>query len=266
MGGLALPCGAEPSAQQLAFFESHVRPVFVNRCYECHGDGSDESGLNLESLAALLRGGKRGPAIVPGDPKKSLLILAVNHADQLHMPPKTKIPTREIAALTRWVQMGAPWPNAAPVAATKAADAEGAVITDEQRAFWAFQPPITSTLPSIKATGWPLSPVDHFVLARLEEAGLQPAPRADRRTLIRRATFDLTGLPPTIGEIEEFLDDDSPDAYARLIERLLHSPRYGERWGRHWLDVARYADSKRDGREFGIRQRFSIPRLRHRCL
>jgi len=191
----------------------------------------------------MLRGGESGPAIVPGVPESSLLVDAINHGDVVQMPPTGKLPLQPIADLTAWVKMGAPWPSEQiSVRPTEPKTASYELSADD-KAFWAFQPPANRLLPKVQQTGWPKTPVDHFVLGQLEAKGLEPAPGADKRILIRRTTFDLTGLPPTPEEIAPFLRDDSPDAYARVVDRLLASPRYGERWGRHWLDVARYADS-----------------------
>jgi hypothetical protein len=231
------------SEENVNFFETRVRPVLVERCFACHAGDAVESDFNVDSLAGILAGGARGPAVVPGEPEASLLILAINHADQLHMPPKTKISAREIADLTTWVKLGAPWPDAEPrhLSATSTSS-DVAVFSAAEREFWAFQPPQISRTTCPDAAGI-RSPIDQFVISRLEEQGLRPAPPADRRTLIRRATFDLTGLPPSIEEVDHFLSDDSPNAFERLVDRLLASPRYGERWGRRWLDVARYADS-----------------------
>ncbi len=233
---------ADPEAAK--FFETKIRPVLVARCYKCHGpESKPEGNLRLDSLAGMLAGGDIGPAIKPGDAKASLLIDAINHGDVVQMPPKTKLPANEIADLTAWVSQGAPWPDAPPVAARPASDAAAYAISEADRNFWAFRPPADPPLPTVKNSSWPTSPLDRFVLAALESRGLQPAPPADRRTLIRRVTFDLHGLPPTPEEVERFLADTSNDALAKVVDRLLASPRYGERWGRHWLDVARYADS-----------------------
>ena len=244
--GAALPVLADaPTLKPLEFFEKRVRPILVNRCYDCHSGDDPENGLQLDSLAGMLRGGDLGPAIVPGKPQQSLLISAINHGELLKMPPKEKLPTAELVALTAWVKMGAPWPNAKPLPVPKTRNKKktGPLFTQEQKSFWLFQPPVDPDLPAIRNTDWPKSPLDSFVLARLEAAGFPPAPPADKRMLIRRATFDLIGLPPSPEEIDAFLADDSPGAFARLVDRLLSSPHYGERWGRHWLDVARYADS-----------------------
>jgi cytochrome c553 len=234
----------QPNAAAVEFFETKVRTVLVQRCFRCHGPKSDaEAGLRLDSLARMLRGGRSGPAIVPGKPRESLLILAINHDTFVHMPPKKMLPRHEIADLTAWVQMGAPWPNAQVPVHAAAPSATEIQFTEADRSFWAFQPPVDPPIPSVQHKDWPQSPLDHFVLARLEAKGLKPAPPADKRTLIRRATLDLHGLPPTPAEIDAFLGDDSPNAFARVVNRLLGSPRYGESWGRHWLDVVRYADS-----------------------
>ena len=225
-----------------AFFESKIRPILVERCQGCHGSEKQKGNLRLDSLAAMVAGGDGGPALMAGKPEESLLIEVIGYASDLKMPPKSKLPQQEIALLTEWVKRGAVWPNAKPVTPA-APSATGPLFTPEQKAFWAFQPVVDAQPPVVQNEGWCQSPLDRFVLAGLEATGLSPAPQADRRTLIRRATFDLTGLPPTPEEIAAFLADDSHLAFSRVIDRLLASPRYGERWGRHWLDVARYADS-----------------------
>ena len=224
---------APPTAEQLRFFETNVRPVLVEHCQKCHGSKKQWSGLRLDSREALLRGGDSGAAIVPGEPNKSLLIRAVRHEDEnLKMPEDGKLADRQIADLVRWVEMGAPFP-----------DAPKTNVRSRDPKHWAFQPPTASAIPTVKNAEWSQTNLDNFVLSKLEAAGLSPVEKADKRTLIRRVTFDLTGLPPTRAEIEEFLADERADAFAQLVDRLLASPAYGERWGRHWLDVARYADS-----------------------
>ncbi len=234
----------EPDAAGLELFEKRVRPLLVERCEECHSGEEPESGLGVDSLAALLRGGTRGPAIVPGKPNESLLIRAVQHGELLKMPPKSKLPAAEIADLARWVELGAPWPGAAPVTVTPQAPANiEPPIEEVQREFWSFQTPVRPPVPNVNDGAWVRSPIDAFVLSRLEKANMSPAPQADKRTLIRRVTFDLIGLPPTPEEVAAFVADESPDSLERLVDRLLASPHYGERWGRRWLDVARYADS-----------------------
>jgi cytochrome c553 len=218
------------------FFENKVRPILANNCYSCHTDGA-AADLHIDSREALLKGGKSGPAIVPGDPAKSLMIQAVEQTGKLKMPQGGKLTAAEVQTLCDWVKMGAPWPAASANMASAKDN-----ITPEQRAFWSFQPIHVPEEPKVKDVHWAKTPIDKFVLAKLEAEGLKPAPEADRRTLIRRATFDLTGLPPTPEEVEAFEKDKSPNAFAKVVDRLLASPRYGERWGRHWLDVARYAD------------------------
>lgn len=224
---------APPTAEQLRFFETNVRPVLVEHCLKCHGSKKQWAGLRLDSREALLRGGDSGAAIVPGEPSKSLLIRAVRHEDEnLKMPEDGKLSDRQIADLVRWVEIGAPFPSSPKTAAR---------TRDPQH--WAFQPPHEPRVPAVKNEAWAATTVDKFVLSKLEAAEITPAERADKRTLIRRVTFDLTGLPPTPSEIEDFLADERADAFAQVVDRLLASPAYGEKWGRHWLDVTRYADS-----------------------
>ena len=235
------------TADQLAFFESKIRPLLADRCLDCHSGDEPESGLNLESRQAMLRGGELGPAVIPGQPRQSLLISAINHDEYIKMPPKQKLPTVEVVNLTRWVEMGAPWPHDDEQANDQEpilSNSDGTpAFTAEQTSFWAFQRPARPNLPEVVNQDWPQTATDYFVLEKLEEAGLTPAPPADKETLIRRATYDLIGLPPEPHHIAAFLRDTSPDAYTTVIDRLLASPHYGEHWGRHWLDVARYADS-----------------------
>jgi Protein of unknown function (DUF1553)/Protein of unknown function (DUF1549)/Planctomycete cytochrome C len=232
----------------IRFFETKIRPVLAENCFGCHGpeSGKGKAGLRIDSFESLRRGGNSGPAIVPGDPDASLLILAVRHDSSLAaMPPKSKLQQGEMEALTAWVKMGAPWPTAATAhAAPKPPTAASGARWDQAtRAFWAFQPLKIPPLPDVGDRRWPRTPIDRFILSKLEESRLKPAIPADKKTLIRRATLDLLGLPPSPEEIDAFDRDQSPDAFARVVDRLLASPRYGERWGRHWLDVARYADS-----------------------
>jgi mono/diheme cytochrome c family protein len=231
-----------PSAGEVEFFEKKVRPVLVTNCFRCHGDGKTKGGLSLASRDALLKGGDTGPAIVPGQPAKSLLIQAIRHEGETQMPPKKKLADHEIADLTAWVQRGAAWP---PVpTAGGAIRSSGAPISASDRSFWSFQPIADPPLPVVKDRPWPRKPLDHFVLSKLEARGLHPVRPADKRALLRRVTFDLIGLPPTPEEIDGFLRDDSPDAFARVVDRLLASPHYGERWARHWLDIARYGEDQ----------------------
>lgn len=231
-------------ADDSEFFEKKIRPVLAVHCFECHSADSQESGLRVDSLAAMLAGGERGPAIVPGKPDESLLISAVRHSDTLQMPENRKLSQPIIDDLAQWVRDGAKWPNSEPVMPPSAPVAVERMPTDDDRQFWAFQTPQRSPVPNVgDANGWARTSLDRFVLEQLEFQELHPNPIADRRILIRRATLALIGLPPTPDDIVAFLADDSPAAFEFVVERLLASPRYGERWGRHWLDVVRYADS-----------------------
>ena len=222
-----------------------VRSLLASRCGKCHDDATAKGGLSLASAAGLLAGGDSGPAIVPGKPEESLLLAAVGYADdRVQMPPDGKLSAAEIKSLSEWVMQGAPWPAAGAPAGAPVARAAPRRITDADRAHWAFQPVHDEAPPEVANEAWPRGAIDRFILARLEAAGLPPVEPADKRTLLRRATFDLTGLPPTPEEMEDFLADESPEAFETVIERLLASPQYGERWGRHWLDVVRYADAR----------------------
>jgi cytochrome c553 len=233
------------AAEREAFFEQKVRPLLVDKCFQCHGEKKQEGGLRLDSRAAVLKGNESGPAVVAGKPEESRLLEVIGYDDVIKMPPKQKLADAEIATLTEWVKIGAPWPGtettAAPVLG-QSATPEG--IVNARATHWAFQPVRPAEPPSVKDSVWGAAPIDRFVLARLEEAGLSPSPCADRRTLLRRVTFDLIGLPPTAEDAAAFENDPSPDAFATVVDRLLSSLHYGERWGRHWLDVARYADTK----------------------
>jgi mono/diheme cytochrome c family protein len=240
--GMAAPTtAAEPDiAGGIEFFESRVRPIFVEHCYECHADQA-EGGLRLDSPSALLQGGDSGAVVKPGAPDESVLIHAVSYAvDASSMPPTGKLSERSIADLREWVRRGAPMPHPTGDAAAKPRNK--VVIDDAARGYWAFRPARLHDAPSVSDAGWPRQKIDRFLLSKLDEHGIRPAPRADRRTLIRRLYFDLIGLPPTTAEIETFVADRRPNAERRLVDRLLASPRYGERWARHWLDVVRYGE------------------------
>jgi mono/diheme cytochrome c family protein len=245
MAALLVSCvpvrAQEPTPGEAEFFEKQVRPLLAEHCLSCHGDGAKlKGGLNLKSRAGLLTGGDSGPAAVAGKPDESLLVKAISYQlDDVRMPPKGKLGSRQIDILTQWVRMGMPWPQTIAMADAQ----KGFTITDDQRRFWAFQPVAKVQLPTVKNGDRPHTPIDRFILAGLEAKGMAPARQADKRTLLRRATFDLTGLPPAPSDVEAFLKDSAPDAFARVVDRLLASPHYGERWGRHWLDVVRYADS-----------------------
>jgi hypothetical protein len=245
--GLSLAFGgsAAPAAAQTPdLFETRVRPVLAERCTDCHGAAA-AGGLRVDSREALLTGGKSGPAIVPGDPEQSLLIRAVRHASGVRPMPfgSAALSSGEIDALAEWIAAGAEWPVAAAGAApAPLATAREYVISDEQRAFWSFQPLARPAVPAVSDASWSKTDIDRFVLARLEREGLRPVRSAERRDLIRRATLDLTGLLPTPEEVGAFEADQAPDAFEKVVDRLLASPRYGETWGRHWLDVARYGE------------------------
>ena len=234
------------------FFEKEVRPILVERCQECHSDAKVKGGLKLTSRSLVLTGGDGGPAAVEGKPDESPIIQAIRYQDEPKMPPKGKLPDREVETLTKWVAMGLPWPEARAEALVAApAPGKAYQITDEQRAFWSFRPMADPKPPAVADGAWPSGAIDRFILAGLEAKGLHPAPAAGRGTLIRRVTFDLLGLPPTPDEVAAFEADPTPDAFGKVVDRLLTDPRYGQRWGRHWLDLARYADS-RDVRFTGI--------------
>jgi hypothetical protein len=226
---------AEPGGVE--FFEKRVRPVLVERCYECHGEKKQKGGLRLDSAAAVRAGGDSGAVLVPGQPEKSLLIKVISWSDpDLQMPPKNKLPDAEIAVLTEWVKMGAPDPRTNQ-------SSQIANLKSQPTNHWAYQPLKKSMPPATKDASWPRTDTDRFILAKLDAKQLRPNPDADRITLLRRTYYDLIGLPPTPEQIDDFVKDSSPDAFARVVDRLLASPQFGERWGRHWLDVARYAES-----------------------
>ena len=233
---LALLLSAGPVAAQqdsAQFFEMRIRPLFQEKCVACHSDEKRMSGLSLESKKGTEAGGNRGPIAVAGKPEESRIIEAVSYTGALKMPPTGRLREQQIEDLKAWVRAGMPWPDA------PAESARSAPKTDH----WSFRAPVRPTEPAIKNAAWARNPIDRFILARLEKEGLKPSAEADRTTLIRRLSLDLIGLPPTLAEIDAFIADARPDAYERQVERLLGSPHYGERWGRHWLDVARYADT-----------------------
>jgi hypothetical protein len=246
LGGLPGPGRAdEPTPEQIEHFEKKVRPVLVEHCYKCHSAQAKKlkGDLLLDSREAILKGGESGPVLVPGQPARSRLIKAIGYGDpDLQMPPKGKLPETAIADLTAWVQMGAPWPPADGPGAGRNQYAFD--LARRKREHWCWQPLRPHQPPQVKLTSWALDPSDRFLLARLEAKGLRPAGPADRRTLLRRVSFDLIGLPPTPEEILAFVNDQSPEAFAKVVDRLLASPHFGERWGRHWLDLVRYAESR----------------------
>ncbi|MDQ3623049.1 MAG: DUF1549 domain-containing protein, partial [Verrucomicrobiota bacterium] len=238
--GAAAALAEDPGIE---FFEKKIRPVLVESCYECHGEEKQKGGLRLDSKAAWEKGGDSGTAIVPGDPDKSLLIEAIRYGDEdLQMPPDKsggKLSPQKIADLEAWVKIGAPDPRTGvPLAVNPATEMARA------REHWAFRPVAKPPLPAVKDSGWAKMPVDAFVLAKLEAKGMRPTAPADKRTLLRRVYFDLTGLPPSPEDTDTFVKDAGPDALRRAVDRLLESSHYGERWGRYWLDIARYADTR----------------------
>jgi len=244
----AYATAAEP-ADSPDFFEKKIRPLLIEHCFKCHGDlkGKEpKGGLRADSRAGLLKGGDNGPAILPGKPEKSRLVEAIRYANaDLQMPPKGKLPDAAIADLTAWVRSGAVWPEGDRERTTTVATFD---LAKRKRDHWAWQPVRPSAPPMVENSSWPKVPADRFILAKFEEKWVKPAPPADRRVWIRRVTFDLIGLPPTPAEVAAFLADSSPDAEARVVDRLLASPHFGERWGRHWLDLVRYAETR--GHEF----------------
>jgi mono/diheme cytochrome c family protein len=221
---------AEPNAAGLALFESQVHPVLAGVCFRCHGDQQSGGELRVDSREALLTGGDSGPAIVPGKADLSLLVRAIRRADDVSaMPPDAPLKPEQIAGLVAWINAGAPWPEKPP--------------KFDAAKHWSYQSVAAHGPPSVKNIAWCRNEVDRFILAKMEAAAQKPAPEADRRTLIRRLTYDLTGLPPTPAEVAAFEQDAADGAYERVVDRLLKSPHYGEQWGRHWLDVVRYADT-----------------------
>ena len=233
----------QPGAEQIEFFESKIRPALAGNCYSCHSAQTKTpfANLRLDTLAGILKGGDAGPAIVPGDPGASRLIQALRYASTIKMPPTGKLTEEQISDFVQWVEIGAPWPEEqAPEAAGPKPKFD---LEARKREHWAWQPLQRSPTPTVSNSEWSDHPVDRFLLAKLEEKDFSPADAADRYTLLRRLSFDLTGLPPAPQQIEAFVHDDSEGAYERLVDRLLHSPRFGERWARRWMDLVRYTES-----------------------
>src|SRR5688500_10286239 len=242
------PTPAKPiSAADLKFFETKVRPVLVDNCYKCHSKEADKvkGGFMIDTREAILHGGNSGPAIVPGKPDESMLIQAIRYKDEdLQMPPKgEKLSDQQIADLTEWVRRGAPDPRT-----IQTVGSSGAKYGGVGKQHWAFQPVKKPAVPAVRDTAWVKNPVDNFVLAKLEANDMKPNAPADKATLIRRVYFDLIGLPPHPSEVIAFSKDNSPDALAKVVDKLLASTQYGEHWARYWLDVARYSDTKGDAR------------------
>ena len=249
LGTLAVGLGHAQTAADLELFEKNARPVFVEKCQGCHNAKLKSGGIDFSSPNGIKDAAAMGIFGKPDDPEKSVIIKALSYENQVKMPPQGKLPVETIAAIREWVAAGAPTPAVTPSAGDSLAGtgvrpvALRGVITDADKNFWAFKPISQSAPPTPKQKDWAVNSIDEFVLANLEKNGLKPAPQADKTTLLRRATFDLIGLPPTEKELQDFLADRSPKAFEKVVDRLLASPRYGERWARHWLDVMRYADS-----------------------
>ncbi len=251
----AITLAEDLTPEQMKFFETKIRPVLSKSCYRCHSqsEGKSKGDLTLDTKAGWQKGGETGPTITPGKPEESLLIKAVRYEDKdMQMPPTSKggqLPPDQIADLEEWVRMGAPDPRSTTVPRrdiSKIADGLSEDMRDSVKTHWAYQPVVSPPVPNVKDVFWCNTAVDNFVLSKLEAKGMKPSPPADKRTLIRRATFDLTGLPPSPKEVLDFVNDKSSAAFDKVVDRLLASPHYGERWGRYWLDVARYADTRGD--------------------
>jgi len=247
---LLLACAAPASVAttftqaQLDYFETRVRPVLAEHCYACHGAEKQKAGLRVDHRAGLLTGGDNGPSLVPGNPEASRLLHVIRYDDvTLQMPPRGMLPATDIQAIQRWIADGAAWPEEAIPTAGKQSEADHFDLNARRAAHWAWQPIQTHTPPPVRDAAWPRGAIDQFLLARLEAEGLRPAPPAEPATLLRRLTYDLTGLPPTPEEVAAYLADTAPDAYEKQVDRLLASPRFGEAWGRHWLDLVRFAET-----------------------
>ncbi len=233
------------SGEQNEFFESRIRPIFANECYGCHSSEAKKlkGDLHLDTRAGILKGGKSGATIVPGKPDESRLIMAVRYKDEgIAMPPKKRLSDQQIGDLEAWVRMGSPWPEQDGAGLPPTVEKQGYDWAKFRAEHWAFRKVVKAELPQVAPTAWVRNPIDLFVLARLKPAKLKPSPPAEKHILIRRVYLDLTGLPPTPEDVEAFFQDTSPGAFAKVVDALLASPQYGERWGRHWLDVARYSD------------------------
>ncbi len=240
VSGFVIPAAAEIEPAQLDFFEKKIRPVLAKNCYMCHSAEAKTrmGGLSLDTKQGIRNGGQRGHAVVPGDVEAGVLLAALRYEGKLKMPPMGKLPDGVIEDFAAWIEMGAPDPRE-----IKIAQAQSTIDVEKGRKYWAFQPPQKADPPAVKYTGWPRGAVDRFVLAKIEEKGLRPVSDASREALIRRVSYDLTGLPPAPAEIAAFVADDDERAFHKVVDRLLASRHFGERWGRHWLDVARYAET-----------------------
>ncbi|MFL5243722.1 MAG: DUF1549 domain-containing protein [Gemmataceae bacterium] len=234
---------AEKMAQGRDLFTKQVRQIFLDQCFKCHGGDKTRSGLDLATRESLLKGGDNGPAVVLGKGKESRLYKLIAHVEEPHMPSKgTKLSDKQIAAVVQWIDLGAPYDKGL-AAKAEASAKKPMVVTDEDRKFWAFQPLHPGQPPKVKDQAWCRTPIDQFIMAKLQEKNLTPNAAVDRRKLVRRAYFDVIGLPPSPEEVEAFVNDPAADAYEKLVDRLLENPHFGERWARHWLDIARFAES-----------------------
>ena len=234
---LALLSTVSAAAKTISFSKD-IQPILQSSCWKCHGASIQLSKLDLRTREAALKGGEKGPAVIPGKAEESRLFRLVSGIEKPAMPMDSKLTAEQVAAIKDWIDQGAQWDNSTAAAAAVSGPSEDMAITPEMKQYWAFQKPARRPIPP----GY-RHPIDAFLHAAWSQKGLKPAPKADKITLVRRAYFDLLGLPPTPAEVAEFVNDTSTDAWEELIDRLLASPHYGERWGRHWLDVARYADS-----------------------
>jgi hypothetical protein len=242
-----ISASGEATPEQEKYFEEKIRPFFAKNCYACH-TSPPTAGLRVDSRDAILKGGKDGIVIVPGSPEKSLLVSALKYTGKIQMPPSGPVTNEEVAMIEEWIRQGAPWPKQSPVSSAS-------VVTPKQREFWAFHTAPKPPVPAINSS-WVVNDIDRFVLQKLDEKHLKPVADADKRTLIRRITYDLNGLPPTPAEVEAFVKDNSPTAYEKLVDRLLASNAYGERWGRKWLDIVRYADTDGGSGDFPVPQAY----------
>lgn len=244
---VSMSLSPQMTAEQEVFFETKVRPILIENCYSCHASAG-KGGLRLNSRAGVLAGGKDGPVVVPGHPELSSLSTAVHYADpHLQMPPRVGLSADKVAVLDQWIKDGVPWPK------EDTGNEAVTTIKDSDRNFWSFKAPVAPAVPQTKSS-WAFNDIDRFILAKLDEKGIKPVADADKRTLLRRVTYDLTGLPPTKSETDAFLADKSPKAYEKVVDRLLASKAYGERWGRIWLDVVRYSDTSGGGGDYPIVQ------------
>jgi len=224
-------------------FAREVAPILEAKCMQCHGQDPVKAGLDLRTREGVIKGAAHGPVVLPGNAANSALYRRVLGQQQPQMPLGGRLSTSEIDTIKRWIDSGADWDATVKLGKSAVTESAAKAFTEKQKKYWAFQKVVRPAVPSVRDKGWVRTPIDSFILARLEGKKLRPNARADKLTLLRRATLDLTGLPPKPEEAQAFLADDAPDAFAKVVDRLLASPRYGERWGRHWLDLARCADT-----------------------